>query len=101
MELTFVENGSRFVFQFLKITMHQRDPGVIILNNLPAYNTHRRRRGAVRGSWETKLTAVHGNSCAVKTEQQKESPTLFQREYASISLAADQLTSVGLMMMRL
>ena len=33
---TFVVNRGGFILQFLKITMHQGDPGVIILNHLPA-----------------------------------------------------------------
>lgn len=34
-KLTFVKDWCRFVLQYLKITMHQRDPGVIIVNDLP------------------------------------------------------------------
>lgn len=32
---TFVKDWRRFVLQYLKITMHQRDPGIIIVNDLP------------------------------------------------------------------
>lgn len=32
---TFVKDWCRFVLQYLKITMHQRDPGIIIVNDLP------------------------------------------------------------------
>lgn len=34
-KLTFVKDWGRFVLQYLKIAMHQRDPGVIIVNDLP------------------------------------------------------------------
>lgn len=32
---TFVKDWRRFVLQYLKITMHQRDPGIVIVNDLP------------------------------------------------------------------
>lgn len=32
---TFVKDWRRFALQYLKITMHQRDPGIIIVNDLP------------------------------------------------------------------
>lgn len=35
-DLTFVENWGGFFLQYLKITVHQGDPGVVILNHLPA-----------------------------------------------------------------